>query len=88
MRAVIRPRVEISGSSPRATAVGRGRRFHPERTGLSISSGTAALVPGYESDMPAFGDILTPEEIDSVLADIKSTWPRRERQYQVERSSR
>lgn len=54
---------------------------------LVVEGGMAALVPGYESDMPAFGGILSPEEIDAVLAYIKSTWPRRERQYQAERSS-
>lgn len=54
---------------------------------LMIEGGMGALVPGYESDMPAFGDILSPEEIDAVLAYIKSTWPRRERQYQADRSS-
>ena len=32
--------------------------------------------PGYESDMPAFGEILTDEEIWAVLAFIKSRWPK------------
>ena len=31
--------------------------------------------PGYESDMPAFGDRLTDAEIAAVLAYIKSRWP-------------
>ncbi len=31
--------------------------------------------PGYESDMPAFGEILTDEEIWAVFAFIKSRWP-------------
>lgn len=31
--------------------------------------------PGYESDMPAYREILTDEEIISVLAYIKSSWP-------------
>ncbi len=30
---------------------------------------------GYESDMPAFGSILTDEQIWAVLAFIKSKWP-------------
>lgn len=30
---------------------------------------------GYESDMPAFGEILTDEDIWAVLAFIKSRWP-------------
>jgi mono/diheme cytochrome c family protein len=36
----------------------------------------------YESDMPAFKEILKDEEIDSILAYIKITWPEREREYQ------
>ena len=36
----------------------------------------------YESDMPAFGTILSDEEIDAILVYIKSTWPDRERGYQ------
>ena len=31
--------------------------------------------PGHESDMPAYGSILSDEEIRAVLAYIKSTWP-------------
>lgn len=31
--------------------------------------------PGYESDMPAYGTVLTDEEIVAVLAYIKSSWP-------------
>jgi mono/diheme cytochrome c family protein len=38
--------------------------------------GVAAIVPGYESDMPAYADVLTDEQIWSVLAYIKSRWPR------------
>lgn len=34
--------------------------------------GVSALVPGYESDMPAYANVLTDEEIWSVLAFIKS----------------
>lgn len=37
--------------------------------------GVNAIVPGYQSDMPAFGGILTDREIWAVLAYIKSTWP-------------
>ncbi len=36
----------------------------------------------YESDMPAFGAILSDEEIEAILAYIKSTWPEREQAYQ------
>ena len=34
----------------------------------------------YESDMPAYGEILTDEEIWAVIAFIKSTWPPEVRQ--------
>lgn len=40
--------------------------------------------PGYESDMPGFGGVLSDAQIRAVLAYIKSTWPARERAYQVE----
>lgn len=36
----------------------------------------------YESDMPAFGAILSKVEIEATIAFIKSTWPERERAYQ------
>ncbi|MCC2595715.1 cytochrome c [Pusillimonas sp. MFBS29] len=39
---------------------------------------------GYESDMPAYREILTDEEIISVLAYIKSTWPPKVLQAQKE----
>ena len=37
---------------------------------------------GYESDMPAFDDILSDKEIWAVLAFIKSTWPKKARKTQ------
>ena len=37
--------------------------------------GLASLLPGYQSDMPAYADVLTDEEIWAGLAFIKSTWP-------------
>lgn len=37
--------------------------------------GVAGLVPGYESDMPAFEGVLTDAEIAAVIAYIASTWP-------------
>lgn len=48
--------------------------------------GLAAVVPGYESDMPAFEGTLSDEEIRAVLAFIKSTWPKTEREYQQARN--
>lgn len=37
--------------------------------------GVSAIVPGYESDMPAYAGTLTDEEIWAILAFIKSRWP-------------
>ena len=42
----------------------------------------------YESDMPAFGGILTDEQIGDILSYIKSTWPERERDYQRQMTDR
>lgn len=53
---------------------------------LITKQGLGAIAPGYESDMPAFGDKLTDAEITAVLEYIKSTWPERERAYQADRS--
>ena len=40
--------------------------------------------PKYESDMPAFGGVLSDDEIWAVLAYIKSSWPREIRKAQYE----
>jgi hypothetical protein len=37
--------------------------------------GPAALVPGYQSDMPGFNHKLTDADIWAVLSYIESTWP-------------
>ena len=50
-----------------------------------VKEGTAAVVGGkYESDMPAFQDVLTDEQIRAVLAFIESTWPDQEREAQAQ----
>lgn len=51
---------------------------HPDEQLFRITE--AGLVPplapeGYQSDMPAFGSVLTAEKIWAVLAFIKSKWP-------------
>ena len=50
---------------------------HPDAQLFAMTKyGVAALVGGdYESDMPAYADLLTDAEILAVLAYIKSTWP-------------
>lgn len=58
---------------------------HADRQLFTITKlGVGAIVPGYESDMPAYDGILTDAEITAVLAYIKSTWPERERGFQAE----
>jgi mono/diheme cytochrome c family protein len=58
---------------------------HPDQALFRITKeGVAAIAPGYESDMPAFGGVLTDDEIRAVLAYIRSTWPERERAFQAE----
>ena len=57
---------------------------HPDAQLFELTKrGPAGLVPGYESDMPAFRETLSDQEIDAVLSFIKSTWPERERNYQA-----
>jgi len=51
---------------------------HPDETLFAITKQglKPPLAPaGYESDMPAFGPVLTDEQIWAVLAFIKSRWP-------------
>ncbi len=43
-------------------------------------------VTGVESAMPAFGDVLSDQEILSILGYIKSSWPERESQVQRQRT--
>ncbi|MDE3027169.1 MAG: cytochrome c [Paracoccaceae bacterium] len=50
-----------------------------------VKLGVAAVVGhGYESDMPAFGSVLTDEQIRAILSYIKSRWPDRQRAGQAE----
>jgi mono/diheme cytochrome c family protein len=50
-------------------------------------NGVGSVVPGYESDMPAFKGVLTDREIWAVISFIESTWPPdiRERQERMSR---
>jgi mono/diheme cytochrome c family protein len=61
---------------------------HPDEQLVLITKyGPSFLVPGYESDMPAFEKTLTDEEVRAALAYIKSRWPEeiRERQAEINR---
>lgn len=59
---------------------------HPDQVLFDIVKN--GLVPGvtapegYESDMPAYGTILTDEEMRASLAYIKSTWPEKAQKVQ------
>ena len=63
---------------------------HPDQQLMLITKkGLSAVVPGYQSDMPAFEHVLTDEEIAAVLAFIESHWPAdiRERQRAMTRAA-
>ncbi len=58
---------------------------HADRDLFAITKrGIGAVVPRYQSGMPVFGGILSDAEIIVVFADIKSTWPDRQRVFQAE----
>jgi mono/diheme cytochrome c family protein len=59
---------------------------HPDEMLAGITKkGILPYAPqGYESDMPAFGAVLTDEQIAALWAYVKSTWPERERRYQAQ----
>lgn len=57
---------------------------HADRDLFTITKrGVGAIVPGYESDMPAFEDLLSDDEIKAVLAYIKTSWSERAREFQA-----
>ena len=63
---------------------------HPDQQLMLITKkGLAGVVPGYESDMPAFENVLTDAEIAAVLSFIQSSWPPdiRERQRGLTRQA-
>ena len=41
----------------------------------------------FTSGMPGFGDILSAEEIDAILAFIRSTWPEEIQEIQAARTA-
>ena len=77
-----------SGRMPAPPHDATGHTWHhsDEELFTITKKGISAIVPGYESDMPAFEGVLTDEEIRAVLAYIKSTWPEREREMQEART--
>jgi mono/diheme cytochrome c family protein len=63
---------------------------HPDQVLIGITrDGLEGYAPaGYQSDMPAFDEVLSDAEIAAVIAYIKSTWPEdiRNRQEAISRS--
>ncbi|MEE9251546.1 MAG: cytochrome c [Alphaproteobacteria bacterium] len=60
---------------------------HPDKQLSDITkSGVAALVSGYDSDMPAYRGVLSDEQIWGVLAFVKSTWQQSIRERQERRN--
>jgi len=67
-----------SGGRPAPPHDATGHTWHHPDTLLfdSIKSGgQATSPPDYQNNMPAFGGVLSDDEIWAVLAYIKSTWP-------------
>ena len=61
---------------------------HPDALLFGMTKqGVEAFAPeGYKSDMPAFAETLSDDEIWAILAYIKSSWPEKIRQMQALRS--
>jgi len=56
---------------------------HPDAMLVRITKeGLAAMVPGYQSAMPRYGEVLSDDEIWAALAFIKSRWPRKVLEFQ------
>ena len=55
---------------------------HPYADLFTITKGgIGAVVPNYESNMPAFGETLSDADITAILHYIVSTWPERQRAF-------
>ena len=65
---------------------GTGHTWHHDDKTLHsiIKYGLAKLVKNYQGKMAGFGDVLNDDEIDNVLAYIKSYWPKDKYQYQID----
>jgi mono/diheme cytochrome c family protein len=66
-----------SGKLPAPPHDASGHTWHHTDQALFdiTKKGLAAYSRGYQTDMPAFADKLTDEDIAAVLAFIKSSWP-------------
>ncbi len=75
-----------NGRMPAPPHDGTGHTWHhADQQLFAITKlGITEVVPGYQSDMPVFDDVLTDDQIRAVLAFIKSTWPERQRAFQAD----
>lgn len=67
-----------SGGMPAPPHDASGHTWHHNDQSLFTTvkfGGQATAPPGYKSNMPPFGQILSDDDIWAVLAFIKSTWP-------------
>ncbi len=74
-----------SGAMPAPPHDASGHTWH-HADGLLfeiVTKGSQAYAPDAPNTMPAFGDVLSNEEIWAVLAYIKSTWPAETRAIQA-----
>ena len=64
---------------------GTGHTWHHDDNALHgiIKYGLAKLVKNYEGKMMGFGDNLSDKEIDSILAYLKSYWPKDKYDHQI-----
>ena len=74
--------IELQMPAPPHDASGHTWRHSDLELYAMTKFGIGAVVPGYESDMPAFEDVLSDEEIIAVLGYIKSVWSDEERAFQ------
>jgi mono/diheme cytochrome c family protein len=81
-----------SGRLPAPPHDATGHTWHHSDRQLfgMVKNGTAGIVPGYETDMPAYTGVLTDADIWAILSFIESTWPPdiRERQQRLNRRGR
>lgn len=73
--------------APPHDATGHTWHHSDDQLFRTTREGPGAIVPGYESDMPGFADVLTDAEIRAVLDYIKSTWPQRQQDIQASKSA-
>ncbi|WP_068119043.1 c-type cytochrome [Tropicimonas marinistellae] len=74
-----------TGRMPAPPQDGTGHSFtHSDAHLFAMTKlGIEAVVPGYESDMPAFEGILEDAEIIAILSFVKANWPEERRAYQA-----